>query len=91
MNVSFLLCVPIMLGFAIFFAHRREQQAEFFYRYYNSRPDPKWRRRWLPWAFRPTPGQAKRNVVDRDWRFPCRGRLHGHFGVCVNPSVRWKR
>jgi hypothetical protein len=58
MNLSLFLCVPILLGFAIFFAVRREEWAGILYRYYNSRPEPEWRPKWLPWAFRPTHRQA---------------------------------
>jgi hypothetical protein len=58
MNIQNLAAVPILLGFATFFAVRRRYWAETLYQYYNSRPDPKWRPHWLPWAFRPTHRQA---------------------------------
>ncbi len=52
MNIQNLAAVPILLGFATFFMVTRDSMGESLYRYYDSRPEPKWRPHWLSWAFR---------------------------------------
>ena len=47
----------LMLAGAYTFVTRRDTAA-WLHDYYRSRPDPKWRPPWLPWAFRPSGTQA---------------------------------
>lgn len=47
----------LILGGVWLFVDRNDT-ARWLYDYYNSRKDPRWRPRWLPWAFRPTRRQA---------------------------------
>ncbi len=58
MNFESIGMVLICLGIAVYLVVARSSTAELLYRYYNSKSDPEWRPRWLPWYFRPTHHQA---------------------------------
>ncbi len=75
---ALLVGLVVLVTIAIVYRGRSEL-AQFLFDYYNTRPDPRWRPRWLPWAFRPT----RRQTELMTWMLICLGLVIGLSGIVV--------
>ncbi len=76
---SALLVGPMVLVAVAILYRGRSEFAQFLFDYYNTRPDPRWRPRWLPWSFRPT----RRQTELMTWMLICVGSVIGLAGIVV--------